>query len=95
VGWRYCAGFLPAQFSDIDVAMTRLLQEGIEAVRGLPADRQDMAGELLLGLAGVVQPGYGLTPEQIADLRIAIAQADRGEFATEDELREVWAKFGL
>jgi hypothetical protein len=75
--------------------MTRLLEEGIEAVRGLPADRQDMAGELLLGLAGVVQPGYQLTPEQIADLKTAIAQADRGEFATEDELRAVWSKFGL
>ena len=77
------------------LSMTKLLEEGIEAVRGLPADRQDMAGELLLGLAGVVQPGYQLTPEQIADLKIAIAQADRGEFATEDELRAVWAKFGL
>jgi len=75
--------------------MTRLLEEGIEAVRGLPADRQDMAGELLLGLAGVVQPGYQLAPEQIADLKIAIAQADRGEFETEDGLRAVWAKFGL
>jgi hypothetical protein len=75
--------------------MTRLLEEGIEAVRGLPADRQDMAGELLLGLAGVVQPGYQLTPEQIADLKVAIAQADRGEFATEEELGAVWAKFGL
>jgi hypothetical protein len=75
--------------------MTKLLEEGIEAVRGLPADRQDVAGELLLGLAGVVQPEYELTPEQIADLRIAIAQADRGEFATEDDLRAVWAKFGL
>ena len=75
--------------------MTRLLEEGIEAVRGLPADRQDVAGELLLGLAGVVQPGYELTLEQIADLKIAIAQADRGEFATEEELRAIWAKFGM
>jgi len=77
------------------LSMTKLLEEGIEAVRGLPADRQDMAGELLLGLAGVVQPGYQLTPEQIADLKIAIAQADRGEFVTEEELRATWAKFGL
>jgi len=75
--------------------MTRLLQEGIEAVRALPADRQDMAGELLLGLANVAQPSHQLTPEQIADLKIAIAQADRGEFATDDELRAVWSKFGL
>ena len=79
----------------LTLLMTRLLEEGIEAVRGLPADRQDMAGELLLGLARVVQPGHQLTPEQIADLKIAIAQADRGEFASEDELRAVWKKFGL
>jgi hypothetical protein len=75
--------------------MTKLLEKGIEAVRSLPADRQDMAGELLLGLAGVVQPGYELTPDQIADLKIAIAEADRGEFATSDELNAVWKKFGL
>jgi predicted transcriptional regulator len=54
-----------------------------------------MAGELLLGLAGILQSDYQLTPEQIADLKTAIAQADRGEFATDDELRTVWAKFGL
>jgi hypothetical protein len=75
--------------------MTKLLERGIEAVRNLPADRQDMAGELLLELAGGVQPGYELTPEQIADLKIGIAEADRGEFATEDELGAVWKKFGL
>ena len=75
--------------------MTKLLEDGIEAVRSLPADRQDMAGELLLGLAGFVQPDYQLTSEQIADLKIAIAQADRGEFASEDELNTVWKKFGL
>ena len=75
--------------------MTKLLEEGIEAVRGLPADRQDMAGELLLGFAGIAQSGYQLTPEQIADLRIALAEADRGEFATDDELNAAWKKFGL
>ncbi len=57
--------------------MTKLLQEGIEAVSKLPAERQDMAGELLLGLAGVVREDYRLTPEQIEDLKTAVAQADR------------------
>jgi hypothetical protein len=75
--------------------MTKLLEEGIEAVRALPADRQDMAGELLLGIAGITQSEYQLTPEQIADVKIAIAQADRGEFVTDDELNAVWKKFGL
>ena len=76
-------------------AMTKLLQKGIEAVQGLPADRQDMAGELLLGLAGISQSTYQLTPEQIADLKVAIAQADRGEFASDEDMKAVWKKFGL
>jgi hypothetical protein len=75
--------------------MTKLLQEGIEAVRALPPDRQDMAGELLLALAGMAQPNYSLTPEQIADLKVSIAQADRGEFVTDEEMGAVWKKFGL
>jgi hypothetical protein len=74
--------------------MTRLLQRGIEAVRELPADRQDMAGELLLTLAAA-EPQYRLTREQLEDLRLAVIEADRGEFATEAEVADTWKKFGL
>ena len=73
--------------------MTKLFQKGIEAVRGLPADRQDMAGELLLSLAKTA-PEYRLTPEQIADVKLAMAEADRGDFASESEMAETWKKFG-
>jgi|GEM_PF-3994551 len=37
---------------------------------------------------------YALTAEHIEDLKISIAQADRGEFATDAEMAETWAKFG-
>ena len=74
--------------------MTNLLEQGIKAIQELPADRQDMAGELLLTLAAG-QPRYGLTREQIEDLKLAIAEADRGEFATDSEVAETWKKFGL
>lgn len=73
--------------------MTKLLDKGIEAVRGLPADRQYMAGELLLGLAETGSP-YSLSAEQLADLKLAIAEADRGEFATDKDMAETWKKFG-
>lgn len=73
--------------------MTKLLEKGIEAVRGLPADRQDMAGELLLSLAET-EAQYRLTPEQLEDVKLAIAEADRGEFASEQEMAETWKKFG-
>jgi hypothetical protein len=75
--------------------MTKLLQQGIEAVRNLPPERQDMAGELLLGIAGVGQTAHRLTAEQVEDLKIALAEADRGEFATDDEIDAAWKKFGL
>lgn len=74
--------------------MTKLLEKGIEAVRSLPADRQDMAGELLLGLATNHQQ-YGLTPEQIEDVKLAMAEADRGEFASDEDMTKAWKKFGL
>jgi len=48
--------------------MTRLLEQGIEAVRALPEDRQDMAGQLLLNIARN-DPRYRLTIEQIEDIK--------------------------
>jgi hypothetical protein len=78
----------------IESYMTKLLEQGIKAVQELPAARQDMAGELLLTLAAS-KPQYGLTREQIEDLKLAIAEADRGEFAADSEMIETWKKFGL
>jgi len=73
--------------------MTKLLEQGIRAIQALPAERQDMAGELLLKLAAS-EPQYGLTREQIEDLKLAIEEADRGEFATDKEMTETWKSFG-
>jgi hypothetical protein len=53
-----------------------------------------MAGEFLLKLAAN-EPQYGLTRQQIEDLKLAIEEADRGEFATDKEMTETWKNFGL
>jgi hypothetical protein len=74
--------------------MTKLLEQGIQAVRDLPAERQDMAGELLLTLASS-EAQYQLASEQIDDLKLAVQEADRGEFATAAQVVETWKKFGL
>ena len=73
--------------------MTRLLLKGIQAVRALPADRQDMAGEVLLSLAG--EPAYEFPADQLEDLKLSVAEAERGEFATDEEVAAMWKKFGL
>ncbi|MEN3384494.1 MAG: hypothetical protein V7608_4538 [Hyphomicrobiales bacterium] len=77
------------------VHMTKLLENGIDAVRDLPADQQNLAGELLLSLAEQSKRRPSLTPEQIDDVRLAIAEADRGDFATEEEMAAFWKKCGL
>jgi len=74
--------------------MTKLPEQGIHAVRELSADRQDMVGELLLTLA-TADPQYALTREQIDDLKLAVQEADRGEFATSEQIADTWKKFGL
>lgn len=73
--------------------MTKLFLKGIEAVQALPPERQDLAGELLLMLAD--QREYELTPEQLEDLKLSLAEAERGEFATDEEVAVMWKQFGL
>jgi predicted transcriptional regulator len=75
--------------------MTRLLEQAMEAVSVLPDDLQDELARALLQLAGVEQPPYQLTPEEEADIDASLAEAERGEFATDEEVRAMWAKHGL
>ena len=44
---------------------------------------------------GVPQTPYVLTPDEEADLDASLAEAERGEFATDGEVRAMWAKHGL
>ena len=75
--------------------MTKLFERGVKAIGALPAENQDIAGALLLELAGAsAAPEYALTPEQIEDVKAAVEEANRGEFATESDVAETWRHFG-
>ena len=75
--------------------MSKLLEQGIDAVRELPEESQDLAGEPLLAIAGRKRGQLQLGAEQIEKVKIGFAEAERREFVTEDEMRETWKKFGL
>ena len=75
--------------------MTRLFEQAVETVRGLPPEMQDELARMLLQLAGEDQPSLQLGPEEEASLDESLAQADRGEFATDDQVRAIWAKRNL
>lgn len=75
--------------------MTRLLEEAFNKVSGLPDSEQDELARALLELAGVDQPPIQLTAAEEADLAEAEAEIARGELASVDEVRAMWAKHGL
>ena len=76
--------------------MTKLMDEAIDALRRkVPRDRQDDVARIVLQLTAgehVISP---LTPEEEADLDESEAAEARGEFATDEQVRAIWAKYGL
>jgi len=75
--------------------MTKLLEQAVETVRGLPPEVQDDLARILLQLAGKDQPVVQLSAAEEASLAESLAQADRGEFATDEQVRAIWAKYDL
>jgi hypothetical protein len=75
--------------------MTKLLEEALETVRRLPVESQDEIARAMLALAGSEPEPVPLSPEEREAIARSKAAAARGEFATEDQVREVWAKHGL
>ena len=77
--------------------MTKLLEQAIAKVRQLPEAEQDHAAETLLALAELAEQGsvYKLSPEELAAVEDGLAQADRREFASDEQVAALWRKFGL
>ncbi|MDP3547250.1 MAG: hypothetical protein Q8S29_13835 [Phreatobacter sp.] len=75
--------------------MGTLLDKAILAARELPAAEQDEIAMLVLAIAGEDLPELILSDEQVASLEQSLSQADRGEFASEEDVAAVWRKHGL
>jgi hypothetical protein len=76
--------------------MTKLLDQAVEIARSLPSDTQDDIARVVLQLAGADDaPLIALTEEERAAIAASKEEAARGEFATEEQVRAVWAKHGL
>ena len=75
-------------------AMTDLLEKAMETARALPPALQDDIARVVLALAGDDASIYQLTQEEEADLAESDAEVARGDFATDEEVRAMWAKHG-
>lgn len=74
--------------------MTKLLNKAFERIAKLSAEQQDALAEHLLDLLDDKPVEFELTPEQKAGLKEAITRADRGEFASQEQVDAVFRKYG-
>ncbi len=78
-----------------ETSMTELLERAVQSLRGLPPETQDALARILQQLVGNDPSIVTLSAEEETSFQTSFAQAERGEFATEDEIKGVWAKHGL
>jgi|GraSoiStandDraft_4_1057263.scaffolds.fasta_scaffold614319_2 hypothetical protein len=76
-------------------SVSKRLEKALEAVRQWPADRQDAAAEVLEHMNRLATAPYELSSEERADLEDALAEARRGEFASDAEVAAMLARHGL
>jgi predicted transcriptional regulator len=75
--------------------MTTMLEKAIKRVRELPEADQDEAAEILLSLASRHAGPVRLDDETRAAIREGRQQARRGEFASDDDMAEFFARHGV
>ena len=75
--------------------MTKLLEKAVAVARDLPEDVQDEIARVMLSLAGLNGPVIELSDTEEKSFTESLAQARRGEYASEDEVSSVWARHGL
>lgn len=71
------------------------MQDAMKKLSQLPKGRQDELAQMLIEVAASDLSPYQLTAEERAGVQKGIEQADRGEFATDEEVAQVWKRFGL
>ena len=76
----------------IILAMTKLLEKAVEAVRQLSADNQDEIARAMLNLVNESEP-EDIEPAHLADVLESRAQARRREFATDAEVEAAFRRF--
>jgi len=75
--------------------MTKLLDQTIEKVRKLPEADQNDAAKMLLWAIEAVERAIPLDDETAAAIDERLAQARRGEFASETEVAPLWKRHGV
>jgi predicted transcriptional regulator len=75
--------------------MSNSMQEAIEVLRDLPEERQEVLARAILDYAAHDDGIYYLTDDERREVREGLAEIERGEIASEREVRAVYRRIGL
>ncbi|HEY6733899.1 MAG TPA: hypothetical protein VI256_08885 [Roseiarcus sp.] len=76
--------------------MTKLFERAVETVRGLPPETQDALARLVLQLAREDDlPPIAMSVEEETSFEQSIAEAERGDFVSDETIQAFWAKHDL
>jgi predicted transcriptional regulator len=76
--------------------MTKLFERAVETVRGLPPETQDALARIVLQLAREHDRSpIAMSLEDEASFAESMAEAERGEFVSDQTIQAFWAKHGL
>ena len=76
--------------------MTKLLDHAVETARALPPATQDDIARILLRLTDLDETApVTLTSDECTTIAASKAAAGCGEFATDEQVRAVWAKYAF
>lgn len=73
--------------------MTKLLEEAIATVQGLPEREQDIAARFLLAFANPEVRRYQLSEPQAAEVELAQREVREGKLASDADMVDVWRRF--
>jgi hypothetical protein len=73
--------------------MTDRMQQALAAVRKWADERQNEAAEMLLALDRLGPDAYRASPEELAAIDAALAESERGKFASDAEVEAAFARF--
>jgi predicted transcriptional regulator len=75
--------------------MIRALEIAIEKLKRLPEDKQAYAAEVIEELAADEDEVFRIPDDHLPGVLEGLAQAERGEFASDEEMAALWKKCGL
>ena len=75
--------------------MTKMMKEAIEVLRELPEERQEKIARAILDYASHDDGAYHLTDDERKEVRAGLAETERGDIASDAEVRAVYKRIGL